>query len=360
MKILKPKLVLFFLLFFLIQPLIAQELTERECRNYIEKHGDTKQKVDYIQELLDIIFVNATDEIRKNKKDEIIALGNQSLEISEKLDYTKGAIKSYNYLANIYNFYNVPNLYLKYKIKYAQNKKALAEIQAQEITEIKKAQAAKEAEIAALEQDKEKNASLIERKKAELEKTSKTLNQTMQKVKIKDDLIAINEDQLKQKDNLIEESLDSLQRQNLLNDSLKATNEAMIQANRIVELTLKAERDKNWIYALIGIIAGIVALFFALILIVMNKTRLKLAEKNRQIAIEKERSEELLLNILPAEMAMELKMNGFAKAQSFEQATVFFSDFKDFTKISEQLSPADLVSEIDVCFQAFDRIIEKP
>jgi len=363
MKTFKSNFLLLFLGLFLIQPLCSQQRTERECRNFIEKSADNKQKVDYIQDLLDIIFVNATDENRTSKKDEIIALGNQSLEISEKLEYTKGTIKSYNYLANIYNFYNVHNLFLKYKIKYAQSKKQLAEIQEQEIADIKKAQAAKEAEIADLELDKEKNATVIAQKKAELEKTANTLNQTMQKVKIKDDLIATTSDQLKEKDNLIVESMDSLLRQSLLNDSLKATNEAMAQAmaqaKKIAELTLNAEKSKNWIYALVGIIAAIVAVSFALLLLGMNRTRLKLAEKNKQIAIEKERSEELLLNILPAEMAMELKQNGFAKAQSFEQVTVFFSDFKDFTKISEQLSPADLVSEIDVCFQAFDRIIEK-
>ncbi len=73
---------------------------------------------------------------------------------------------------------------------------------------------------------------------------------------------------------------------------------------------------------------------------------------------EKARSDELLLNILPLDLAIELKENGSAKAQSLENATVFFSDFKDFTKIGERLTPTELVEELDHCFKAFDKIIE--
>jgi len=100
------------------------------------------------------------------------------------------------------------------------------------------------------------------------------------------------------------------------------------------------------------------AAFLGILLLSMRKNQAKLKEKNQLIAREKQRSDELLLNILPAEMANELKQNGFAKAQSFDNVTVFFSDFKDFTKISQQLTPSELVKEIDICFKAFDKIIE--
>jgi class 3 adenylate cyclase len=83
-----------------------------------------------------------------------------------------------------------------------------------------------------------------------------------------------------------------------------------------------------------------------------------LAQRNR-IKKEKAISEELLLNILPYEVAEELKEKGSAEAKLFDQATVLFTDFKHFTKIAENLSPSQLVKEIDICFQAFDRIMEK-
>ena len=81
-------------------------------------------------------------------------------------------------------------------------------------------------------------------------------------------------------------------------------------------------------------------------------------QRNR-ITKEKNRSDELLLNILPEETAEELKNTGTAKAKSFDFITVLFTDFKDFTKLSEILTPTQLVSEINECFSAFDHIMHK-
>jgi len=83
-----------------------------------------------------------------------------------------------------------------------------------------------------------------------------------------------------------------------------------------------------------------------------------LRQRNR-ISKEKQRSEELLLNILPSETAEELKATGAAKAKSFDQVSVLFTDFKNFTRASELLSAEELVQEINLCYSAFDRIITK-
>ncbi|MFA6260588.1 MAG: adenylate/guanylate cyclase domain-containing protein [Bacteroidia bacterium] len=74
---------------------------------------------------------------------------------------------------------------------------------------------------------------------------------------------------------------------------------------------------------------------------------------------EKIKSDSLLLNILPDEIAEELKLTGEAKARRYNEVTVLFSDFKDFTSISENCSAEDLVHELNECFSAFDDIIEK-
>lgn len=81
-------------------------------------------------------------------------------------------------------------------------------------------------------------------------------------------------------------------------------------------------------------------------------------QRNR-IAKEKQRSEELLLNILPAETAEELKATGVAQAKDFAEVTVLFTDFKNFTNMSERLSAQELVSEINYYYSAFDNIISK-
>ncbi|MFN8286174.1 MAG: adenylate/guanylate cyclase domain-containing protein [Chitinophagales bacterium] len=82
----------------------------------------------------------------------------------------------------------------------------------------------------------------------------------------------------------------------------------------------------------------------------------ELETKNRIIEEEKQRSDKLLLNILPGEVAEELKLKGTADARLFNNVTVMFTDFKSFTNISERLSPQRLVDELHTCFKAFDEI----
>ena len=82
-------------------------------------------------------------------------------------------------------------------------------------------------------------------------------------------------------------------------------------------------------------------------------------ERTAELRQEKERSEELLRNILPEEVAAELKAKGSADAQLIEQVTVLFTDFKGFTEMSEKLTAKELVADIHECFSAFDRIMEK-
>lgn len=83
-----------------------------------------------------------------------------------------------------------------------------------------------------------------------------------------------------------------------------------------------------------------------------------LSQRNR-ISKEKKRSEELLLNILPSEIAEELKENGKSIAKRIDEVSVLFTDFKGFTAISESLSAEDLVADLNICFTAFDEICAK-
>jgi adenylate cyclase len=73
----------------------------------------------------------------------------------------------------------------------------------------------------------------------------------------------------------------------------------------------------------------------------------------------KRKSDNLLLNILPASTARELKESGKAQARQFDHVTVLFTDFSRFTELSEQLSPDQLVHLLHTCFSEFDRICER-
>lgn len=81
--------------------------------------------------------------------------------------------------------------------------------------------------------------------------------------------------------------------------------------------------------------------------------------QRNKIKAGKKRSDELLLNILPSEVAEELKEKGKADARHFDEVTVLFTDFINFTSIAEKLSAQELVNEINYCYSEFDKIISK-
>ena len=80
-------------------------------------------------------------------------------------------------------------------------------------------------------------------------------------------------------------------------------------------------------------------------------------ERTAELRHEKERSDDLLRNILPEEVAEELKNTGAAQAKHFDTVTILFTDFKGFTQASEKLTPQELVEELNTCFKAFDGIV---
>jgi adenylate cyclase len=86
---------------------------------------------------------------------------------------------------------------------------------------------------------------------------------------------------------------------------------------------------------------------------------IELKDALEELTIEKRKSEKLLLNILPEEIAYEMKRYGKVKARYFESVSVMFLDVIDFTHISEQLSPDELVLLLDTYISRFDEIMGK-
>ncbi|TDD95279.1 adenylate/guanylate cyclase domain-containing protein [Flavobacterium cellulosilyticum] len=106
-------------------------------------------------------------------------------------------------------------------------------------------------------------------------------------------------------------------------------------------------------------IASIMALFLVFLLALGLYRRYKFIKKtNIIIEEEKNKSNNLLLNILPEETALELKQSGKVQAKKFESVTVLFTDFVGFTHYAENLSPEKLVESVDYYFSKFDEIIE--
>ncbi|MCS5490887.1 adenylate/guanylate cyclase domain-containing protein [Algoriphagus limi] len=118
--------------------------------------------------------------------------------------------------------------------------------------------------------------------------------------------------------------------------------------------TLRAKRQTLLLY-------GVLLMLILVALLAIGSFRRFKFEKETKKIIEEEknRSEELLLNILPEEIADELKVYGKVKAHRFNSATVLFTDFKSFSTMAEIIAPEQLVESIDYYFKEFDAIVEK-
>jgi adenylate cyclase len=115
-------------------------------------------------------------------------------------------------------------------------------------------------------------------------------------------------------------------------------------------------------------IYGLIILFFILVFwrkrkrdFEEEKAKLEqiIHQRTAELTREKEKTDELLANLLPKDTVDELKNTGKASSQKFDMATVLFSDIQGFTKIAEQMNPDKLIDELDNVFFHFDSVVEK-
>jgi adenylate cyclase len=79
----------------------------------------------------------------------------------------------------------------------------------------------------------------------------------------------------------------------------------------------------------------------------------------RALRAEQEKSEALLMNILPSSIAVRLKAASQTIADHFESASVLFADVVDFTPLAQRLPPAETVGMLDQLFSRFDALVER-
>ena len=91
----------------------------------------------------------------------------------------------------------------------------------------------------------------------------------------------------------------------------------------------------------------------------IEKQNEELSEAYRAIKREKEKSDRLLLNILPVRVAEDLKRTGKTSPEMFEHVTVAFADIVGFTNLSAELDPKVLIDELNEIFTGFDLIVER-
>jgi adenylate cyclase len=81
--------------------------------------------------------------------------------------------------------------------------------------------------------------------------------------------------------------------------------------------------------------------------------------RTEELIIEKEKTENLLSNVLPKNTADEIMSKGKATKIKYNFVTVLFSDIQGFTKIAEEMNPEVLIDELDKFFFHFDSVVEK-
>ncbi|MGA2298808.1 MAG: adenylate/guanylate cyclase domain-containing protein [FCB group bacterium] len=145
-------------------------------------------------------------------------------------------------------------------------------------------------------------------------------------------------------------------------------------SNKIGKIEMKYEQDKKDIIVkqekqimnivMISFIIGFVLVLFLAFFIYRNyrikkKAHDEVSKKNVIISLEREKSEKLLLNILPETIATRLKEGEPKIADNFDEASVIFIDQVGFTKNSSDTSPGRVVEILNKIYTEFDKIAEK-
>ncbi len=124
------------------------------------------------------------------------------------------------------------------------------------------------------------------------------------------------------------------------------------QKEEIQTLTIKKQ------HILRNSLFGGIALSLALAAVILTSLSRR-RKDNRIIASEKAKTDKLLLNVLPASIATDLKEKGFTEPKLYENVTVCFTDMVGFTEKATTIEPKSLIEELNAIFTAFDTIVEK-
>ena len=296
-----------------------------------------------------------------------------AMDLAEKVKYEYGKYKSYKALEILYRDAGKPMLSAKYKLKAINSQAKLEEInydrdEKERLEKIEKEKVIRQQqeqlqreqeelkkkmdEIVNLENDKTISKSELERRKLEIQRKQLEIENKRQTISLQAQTINTANTQL----SLTMEELATQKLQaKVYEDSLQITKKNEELANN--EIEKQTLINYLLILGLSGLI--ILAAFFYRMYTVKKGIQDLLMQKNGEIETEKKRSDDLLLNILPQEVAEELKRTGKYESRYFDKVTVMFTDFKDFTKISELVTPKKLVEDIDFIFRAFDDIMER-
>lgn len=130
----------------------------------------------------------------------------------------------------------------------------------------------------------------------------------------------------------------------------EAANEIKRQQEKAREATEKLNQT------IIMAALGTLLFAFIFILYVLNSNR-KVKQKQREAELQRAKADKLLLNILPVQVAEELKDKGVTEVRHFDNASILFADVKGFSSMASKVTPQELIKELDTTFGKFDDVI---
>jgi adenylate cyclase len=178
------------------------------------------------------------------------------------------------------------------------------------------------------------------------------LQQEQNEVDRQKQMVAYEQQERKLQEILLDQERDRATKEEQARKLLAAKNE-----NQELLLQQSEAQFKNLLFIAAGMLLVILLVLFAYRQ--LRSKNVQIAKQQVVIAAERDKSDMLLLNILPAQVAAELKEFGSSKPRAFSEITVVFTDFVGFTMISESLSPEELVATLDKIFLEFDLINER-
>ncbi len=130
------------------------------------------------------------------------------------------------------------------------------------------------------------------------------------------------------------------------------------QRTALLEQEQEMQRKTTAAAQRIGLLLFVISLMILAGLLYTRRTNKRLGQQKIEIEAEQQKSERLLLNILPQSIAQELKEKGKTTPRKYDSVSIFFSDFVNFTGISAQCTPEQVIAELNDCFMGFDAIME--
>ncbi len=191
--------------------------------------------------------------------------------------------------------------------------------------------------------------------KSELDAIQKAKEQEAKVDKMSDDISNLGQDidSIKTAKDSIEKAQKEEQKAHLLTQ--KKAQEDKIKTD---EEKKQANEKARFLMSIIIFITIAIAICGYMMYLVWGKNK-QLTKQKKEIQAKNDKIEELLLSILPKEVADELSLRGTTETRYYDFATVLFADIKGFSALAEKVTPQQLITELDTTFGKFDDIIRK-